>query len=70
MQMMVMYVGMCVGMINGPHEGGKVSYPLAWDATNGTYVEALVIVPELQVFVDGIAYFIWMDIFFSDARNG
>lgn len=62
--------GLCVGMTNGPHQGGNASYPMAWNGTSGTYLESLMTVPDLPKEQDGITYYIWTDIFFGDKSLG
>ena len=66
--------GLCVGMTNGPHEGGNASYPVAWNGTHGTSVWSYMTVPELPTKIDDIAgsltYYIWTDIFFGDGGFG
>ena len=68
--------GICVGMTNGPHQGGNASYPLAWNGTAGTRLESYMSVPEypsgLQTENDfsKITYYIWTDIFFGDESLG
>lgn len=32
--------GLCVGMTDGPHQGGNASYPIAWNGTAGTRVHS------------------------------
>lgn len=58
--------GLCVGMTNGPHQGGNASYPVAWNGTTGTRVESFMTVPDLPRRMDGITYYMWTDIFFGD----
>jgi hypothetical protein len=54
--------GLCVGMHDGPHEGGPASYPVG-DATNGfTRVSSTMTVPEQPDEIDGITYYIWTDV--------
>lgn len=68
--------GICVGMTNGPHQGGNASYPLAWNGTAGTRLESYMSVPDypegLQTEDDflQITYYIWTDIFFGDESFG
>lgn len=62
--------GTCVGMTNGPHQGGNASYPVAFNGTTGTSVHSRMTVPELPQAVDGITYYIWTDVFFGDASEG
>ena len=54
--------GLCVGMHNGPHEGGAAAYPVG-DATTGyTSVYSTMTVPTLPAKMDGICYYIWTDV--------
>lgn len=64
--------GLCVGMKDGPHEGGNASYPVAWDKDllRGTTVRSTMTVPHLPTSTDGITYYIWTDIFFGDGGLG
>jgi hypothetical protein len=62
--------GICVGMTNGPHQGGNASYPVAWNGTTGTRLESYMTVPELPRKLDGITYYLWTDIFFGDEGLG
>lgn len=62
--------GLCVGMTNGPHQGGNASYKVNWNGTAGTSVHSLMTVPALPKLVDGITYYMWTDIFFGDASLG
>jgi hypothetical protein len=64
--------GLCVGMKNGPHEGGSASYPVAWDRDlmAATSVKSTVTVPEYPEYTDGITYYMWVDVFFGDAGHG
>ena len=64
--------GLCVGMKNGPHEGGNASYPVSWDRQllQGTTVFSSMTVPELPQKTDGITYYLWTDIFFGDSGAG
>ena len=58
--------GLCVGMHNGPHEGGASAYPVGNAASGYTDVRSTMTVPELPLKQDGICYYIWTDIFFGD----
>eukprot|EP00980_Cylindrotheca_fusiformis_P001009 scaffold276_cov132-Cylindrotheca_fusiformis.AAC.4 len=63
--------GICIGMVNGPHEGGNASYPVAWNGTTGTFVRANMTVPGLpNSKKDQMTYYIWTDVFFGDASLG
>lgn len=62
--------GICIGMQNGPHEGGNASYPVAWNGQAGTTVRANMTVPGLPEKNHGITYYIWTDVFFGDASLG
>jgi len=68
--------GICVGMTNGPHQGGNASYPLAWNGTAGTRLESTMTVPEYPSGLETeddfsqITYYIWTDIFFGDESFG
>ncbi|CAB9507229.1 expressed unknown protein [Seminavis robusta] len=62
--------GICVGMKNGPHQGGNASYPVAWNGINGTFVHSTMTVPEYPRKLDGITYYLWTDIFFGDGGLG
>ncbi|KAG7359079.1 hypothetical protein IV203_015668 [Nitzschia inconspicua] len=62
--------GICVGMTDGPHQGGNASYPVAWNGTTGTRLEAFMTVPQYPKALDGITYYIWTDIFFGDESLG
>lgn len=63
--------GICIGMTNGPHEGGNASYPVSWNGQTGTYVEALMTVPPLPQMIDAsTTYYLWTDIFFGDGEGG
>ena len=62
--------GLCVGMHNGPHEGGPASYPSGSVETGFTRVSSTMSVPELPEKMDGICYYIWTDIFFGDMSQG
>ena len=62
--------GICVGMTNGPHQGGNASYPVSWDGERGTLVQSSMTVPELPKLLDGITYYMWTDVFFGDASLG
>ena len=58
--------GLCVGMHNGPREGGASAYPVGNAASGYTDVRSTMTVPELPLKQDGICYYIWTDIFFGD----
>jgi hypothetical protein len=62
--------GVCVGMTNGPHEGGNASYPVAWNGITGTRVHSTMTVPQLPAELNGITYYLWTDVFFGDASLG
>jgi hypothetical protein len=62
--------GLCVGMHNGPHEGGSAAYPVGDAATGFTSVYSTMTVPALPRKSDGICYYIWTDIFFGDMSQG
>ena len=62
--------GLCVGMHDGPHEGGPASYPSGSAETGFTRVSSTMTVPELPQKIDGICYYIWTDIFFGDMSQG
>ena len=62
--------GICIGMKNGPHQGGNSSYPVAWNGSNGTFVQSTMTVPAMPKHIDGITYYIWTDVFFGDASLG
>ena len=62
--------GLCVGMHNGPHEGGAAAYPVGNERVGYTDVRSTMTVPALPRKIDGICYYIWTDIFFGDASNG
>jgi len=63
--------GVCMGVANGPHQGGNASYPVAWNGTLGTRVEAYMTVPALPTSIDdSITYYIWTDVFFGDEGRG
>lgn len=62
--------GLCVGMKNGPHQGGNASYPVAWNGTAGTSVYSVMTVPQPPKLLDGITYYLWTDIFFGDGSLG
>ena len=68
--------GICVGMTNGPHQGGNASYPLAWNGTAGTRLESCMTVPEYPLGLhtkedfSQITYYLWTDIFFGDESLG
>jgi len=68
--------GICVGMTDGPHQGGNASYPLAWNGTAATRMESYLTVPEYPrgLFTrddfSEITYYIWTDIFFGDESLG
>ena len=62
--------GLCVGMHNGPHEGGPASYPIGSAETGFTRVSSTMTVPDLPQKLDGICYYIWTDIFFGDMSQG
>jgi hypothetical protein len=53
--------GLCVGMHNGPHEGGPASYPVGDRTAGYTSVYSTMTVPELPKKQDGICYYIWSD---------
>ena len=61
--------GLCVGMHNGPHEGGPASYPVG-EAGNFTTVAATMTVPGYPARLDGITYYLWTDVFFGDMSQG
>ena len=46
--------GLCVGMHDGPHEGGNRSYPVGSPETGFTSVHTTFTVPELPKLQDGI----------------
>jgi hypothetical protein len=50
--------GLCLGMHNGPHEGGSAAYPVGTAATGFTVVSSTFTVPELPKKLDGITYYI------------
>lgn len=58
--------GLCVGMHNGPHEGGPASYPAGNRQDGFTRVSSTMTVPEKPKKIDGITYYVWTDIFFGD----
>lgn len=62
--------GLCVGMHNGPHEGGPASYPVGAKTTGYTTVSSTMTVPEPPKSTAGICYYIWTDIFFGDMSQG
>lgn len=62
--------GLCVGMHDGPHEGGPASYPVGNKTTGFTFLSSTFNVPEAPQAIDGITYYIWTDIFFGDASYG
>lgn len=74
--------GICVGMTKGPHQGGNVSYPLAWNGTAGTRLESTMTVPGYPIFrrntdntnqerdFRDITFYIWTDVFFGDESLG
>eukprot|EP00039_Didymoeca_costata_P013955 m.218978 g.218978 ORF g.218978 m.218978 type:complete len:323 (-) comp15910_c0_seq1:51-1019(-) len=62
--------GLCVGMHNGPHEGGPASYPVGDDKRGYTTVYSTMTVPEPPKEISGITYYIWTDIFFGDMSLG
>eukprot|EP00040_Diaphanoeca_grandis_P026486 m.148436 g.148436 ORF g.148436 m.148436 type:complete len:325 (-) comp30596_c0_seq1:406-1380(-) len=62
--------GLCVGMHNGPHEGGPASYPVGNAQEGYTDVYSTMTVPEQPDKIDGITYYIWSDIFFGDVGYG
>ena len=64
--------GLCLGMKDGPHEGGPASYPVAFDSNLlvGTTVHSRMTVPALPALTDGITYYVWTDIFFGDGGLG
>merc|ERR1712216_959074 len=62
--------GLCVGMHNGPHEGGPSSYPVGNSSVGFTRVSSTMTVPQLPEKTDGICYYIWTDIFFGDMSLG
>ena len=62
--------GLCVGMHDGPHEGGPASYPVGDAATGFTTVSSTMTVPAMPEELDGITYYIWTDIFFGDMSLG
>ena len=62
--------GLCVGMHDGPHEGGPASYPVGDAATGFTTVSSTMTVPAMPEKLDGITYYIWTDIFFGDMSLG
>lgn len=59
--------GLCLGMKNGPHEGGNASYPVLWDKNllRGITIRSTMTVPSLPSLTDGITYYIWTDAFFG-----
>lgn len=62
--------GLCVGMHNGPHEGGPASYPVGSREEGFTSIYNTMTVPEMPAKQDGICYYIWSDIFFGDMGLG
>jgi len=62
--------GLCVGMHNGPHEGGPSSYPVGTKSTGYTTVSSTMTVPDYPKTTQGICYYIWTDIFFGDMSQG
>ena len=64
--------GLCLGMKNGPHEGGNASYPVSWDKNllRGITIRSTMTVPSLPSLTDGITYYIWTDAFFGDGGLG
>lgn len=62
--------GLCMGMHDGPHEGGPASYVVGDAASGFTGVYAEMTVPELPKEQDGICYYLWTDIFFGDMSYG
>jgi len=64
--------GLCVGMKNGPHEGGNASYPIAWDKDllRGTTIRSTMTVPSLPLLTDGVTYYLWTDVYFGDGGLG
>ena len=64
--------GLCLGMKNGPHEGGNASYPISWDKhlLRGITIRSTMTVPPLPSLTDGITFYIWTDAFFGDGGLG
>ena len=62
--------GLCVGMHNGPHEGGPAAYPAGSAKDGFLSVYSTMTVPGLPAKMDGICYYIWTDIFFGDVGFG
>jgi hypothetical protein len=62
--------GLCVGMANGPHEGGNAAYPISWNGKSATSIKANMKVPGLPKASDDITYYIWTDVFFGDTSLG
>eukprot|EP01048_Picozoa_sp_COSAG05_P022342 COSAG05_NODE_4436_length_1517_cov_1.876587_1_plen_203_part_00 len=62
--------GLCVGMHDGPHEGGPASYPVGDTDMGFTTVSSTMTVPKMPEKIDGICYYIWTDIFFGDMSLG
>ena len=51
--------GLCVGMKNGPHEGGNASYPVGNASVGFTRVSSTMTVPEPPQKQDGVTDYIW-----------
>lgn len=63
--------GWCVGMLNGPHQGGNASYPVNWNGTAATFVSATMTVPGIPEIVNTkMTFYIWTDVFFGDHGLG
>ena len=58
--------GLCLGMHDGPHEGGPASYASA----GVKRVHSTMSVPDYPEQQDGICYYIWTDVFFGDVGFG
>ena len=52
--------GLCVGMHDGPHEGGSSAYPVKpVSVDTATKVSSTMTVPDYPEDLSGITYYIW-----------
>ena len=62
--------GLCVGMHNGPHEGGPASYTVGNSQDGFIALYSTQRVPALPRNETGICYYLWTDLFMGDMSWG
>ena len=62
--------GLCMGMHDGPHEGGPAHYEMGNVSSGFTRLYSEMTVPALPLNQTGITYFLWSDVFMGDMSLG